>query len=57
MDLDMDDRPHATLVSELQVLLLEVPVFQTFIEGAAAADGAETITLPYVTRAYRGIRP
>jgi len=37
MDLDMDDRPHATLVSELQVLLLEVPVFQTFIEGAAAA--------------------
>jgi len=27
------------------------------IEGAAAADGAETITLPYVTHAYRGIRP
>jgi hypothetical protein len=26
-------------------------------EPQGAGDGAETITLPYVTRAYRGIRP
>jgi len=38
MALEIDEQfPHTTLIGELQVLLLEMPGFQAFIEGAAVA--------------------